>query len=224
MEPWRRLLDVAVAASRAIRGGNYVQLATVAVDGSPRVRTVVQRGIIALSDGDGGTRSAFKFVTDLRSQKVEQIQRDARCEMVWWFPQSSEQFRVTGSLQLVGDAFAAPGDADGGAALRAMRAEQWAKLRDASREQFYGAHPGLPLDDRSAAVGEAGLVASTNAAAARAAAGGALPPPPPEFVLMLLVPSAVDYVRLADNSRRIFALDESASGGVAAWIVGDVNP
>lgn len=40
---WRERIEVSIAKSRKIRGGNYVQLATVDEDGHPRCRTVVFR-------------------------------------------------------------------------------------------------------------------------------------------------------------------------------------
>lgn len=42
--PWRERIGASIAASRQIRGGNYVQLATCESGGAPRVRTVVFRG------------------------------------------------------------------------------------------------------------------------------------------------------------------------------------
>ena len=186
-----------------MRGGNYVQLATVATDGAPRVRTVVQRGIVMLK----GARPAFRFITDLRSQKVAQIEGDSRGEMCWWFAKSSEQYRVSGELVLVGDATADE-------ALRSLRLEQWKNLRDTAREQFYWAQPGVPLD-------EAGDDASSGAAALPASGGATdgIPPPPPEFLLVLLLPHSVDYLRLTDNARCVF---EQGSDG--NWSAVDVNP
>jgi pyridoxamine 5'-phosphate oxidase len=199
---WRPLIDHSIARSRKVRGGNYVQLATVAADGAPRVRTVVQRGIVTLK----GARPAFRFITDLRSQKVAQIEEDSRGEMCWWFAKSSEQYRVSGELVLVGDATEDE-------ALRSLRLEQWTNLRDTAREQFYWAQPGLPLDEAGddASAGAAALSASDDATA--------IPPPPPEFLLVLLLPQSVDYLRLTDNARCVFEL-----GGDGNWSAVDVNP
>ena len=40
------MLDASIARSRKVRGGNYVQLATVGPDGKPHCRTVVFRGFV----------------------------------------------------------------------------------------------------------------------------------------------------------------------------------
>ena len=42
--PWRERITDSIARSRKIRGGNYVQLATVDANNAPRCRTVVFRG------------------------------------------------------------------------------------------------------------------------------------------------------------------------------------
>ena len=41
---WHDRIQVAIARSRKVKGGNYVQLATVDEDGDPACRTVVFRG------------------------------------------------------------------------------------------------------------------------------------------------------------------------------------
>merc|ERR1719326_608968 len=87
--PWRARLDKTVARVRRERGSNYVQLSTVDPAGHPRCRTVVMRGWV----GD-----AIKMITDARSEKVQHIQHSPSAEMVWWFPKSSEQYRLAGSL------------------------------------------------------------------------------------------------------------------------------
>ena len=63
---WHSTIAKSIKKSRAIRGGNYVQLATVA-GGEPRVRTVVFRG---WHESDAPTMS---FITDRRSQKVFEV-------------------------------------------------------------------------------------------------------------------------------------------------------
>ena len=89
--PWRERIVGSIAKSRKIRGGNYVQLASVDESGLPRVRTVVFRGFAP----DG----CLKIITDARSQKVQQSKH---VEVCWWFSQSSEQYRFAGELAYVG--------------------------------------------------------------------------------------------------------------------------
>jgi hypothetical protein len=59
----------------------FERIATVDDEGKPKCRTVVFRGFLPL---DGGLK-AMKMITDMRSEKVGQIQRLPDCEMVWWF-------------------------------------------------------------------------------------------------------------------------------------------
>jgi PPOX class probable FMN-dependent enzyme len=199
--PFRKLLDVSIAKSRQVRGGNYVQLATTTADGMPRCRTVVQRGMHG---------SVFKFITDNRSEKVEQITRPGggACEMVWWFLKTSEQYRVRGQLRLVGH-----NEPD--EELASMRKQQWGNLRDSAREQFYWSSPGLPLDEAEADVNA--KTASHIPAGGRGEDGKVLPAPG-EFLLMLLDPERVHYLRLTDNHACVF---EKADG---AWETKEVNP
>ncbi|CAK0862273.1 unnamed protein product [Prorocentrum cordatum] len=98
-EVWTVRVQSAIKKSREIRGGNYVQIATVDADGAPRCRTVVFRGFQSL---EGTPVQAMRMITDARSEKVGHVQRSPACELVWWFPASSEQYRVAGELQLVG--------------------------------------------------------------------------------------------------------------------------
>ena len=67
-----------IARSRKVRGGNYVQMATVDAENRPHNRTVVFRGFQVDENG----KEAFKMITDARSQKVEQVKHPPYCEMV----------------------------------------------------------------------------------------------------------------------------------------------
>ena len=98
---WRQTIAKSIKKSRKIRGGNYVQLATVDKKGDeliPRVRTVVFRGFV-----DTDTDCYLKFCTDSRSHKFSQVNNVSdNAEVVWWLSQSSEQFRFTGKMSFVG--------------------------------------------------------------------------------------------------------------------------
>lgn len=196
VDPFRSLLDASVNKSRKIRGGNYVQLATVTADGEPRVRTVVQRGIFP----HGDFNSVFKFITDKRSEKVRQIQSQPKGELVWWFLKTSEQYRISGNLTLIGDE-------EKDESLAVIRKQTWGNLRDGAREQFYWPQPGLPLDEQSS--DEKCAPTDTPNAPSDIPTGGRdengkLMPPPGEFLVMLMWPSKIDYLRLTDNHRIVF--------------------
>jgi hypothetical protein len=144
------------------------------------VRTVVFRGFL-----EHGGRVAMKMITDARSDKVTQIGKNNAGEMVWWFFKSSEQYRVSGTLQVVG-----PTDPD--VDLDIARMQQWSKLTDAAREQFYWLDADVPGRKSKADIPDGG----------RDKDGNVLPPPD-NFLLMLLWPEDVDYLRLRDNYRQV---------------------
>jgi len=117
LTPWLSRIEVSIAKSRKIKGGNYVQIATVASDGLPHCRTVVFRGFSKI-----GSTSLMRMITDARSEKVQQITDRPACEMVWWFSQSSEQYRIRGNLILVGPNTTGE--------LQEARNQQWKQLSD----------------------------------------------------------------------------------------------
>lgn len=191
VQPWRERIVGSIARSRKIRGGNYVQLATVDAGGAPRVRTVVFRGFSDAGD--------LKIITDARSSKVAE---SARVEVCWWFSQSSEQYRFSGAITYVGAG--ADGDAAG------LRKQTWGNLSDGAREQFFWTSP--PRDAFDSAAGpEAPPTGGRDA-------DGKVLPAPDNFLIGLIEPAAVDYLRLTDNFRQI----DEATGG--AWAAGRVHP
>jgi len=172
---WRLLLETSMNKSRKIRGSNYVQIATANKEGEPRCRTVVFRGFLNnlpknhTMASNGGycddKPCVMKMCTDLRSKKVEEVAKGG--EMVWWFPETSEQYRIRGSLLLVGGR-------NDDISLQIARKELWGNLNDPARESFLGG----PImnggrDDE-----------------------GKVVPPPENFLLMLLDPMYVDYLCL----------------------------
>ena len=201
---WRERIDVSITRSRKIRGGNYVQIATVDGDGHPRCRTVVFRGFSAFSNSP----NAMKMITDARSEKVGQIGTSPQCEMVWWFSQSSEQYRITGRLQLVSGE-------DSDEELLATRKQQWGNLSDPAREQFYWRQPGV------------GFEGIPKVPAGGRDEDGKVLPPPDTFLLMLLHPMSVKYLRLTDNLALVdtIAEDNGSMGSSCTHMYSNVwNP
>lgn len=193
---WRQLLQVSSNRSRQIRGSNYVQLATTD-GGQARCRTVVFRGYVQNLPLEhpcavecDGLPSTMKMVTDLRSHKVSEIAKDSSAEMVWWFPKTSEQYRVQGRLVLVGGG---PFEYDADPALGTARKELWGKVSDAARESFLDtAVPAAPFAPATQSPPHGG----------RDARGKVLPVPD-NFLLLLLLPHKVDYLRLTNMYRQI---------------------
>ena len=205
--PWKDRIQRSSAISRKVRGGNYVQIATVDTEGRPHCRTVVFRGFLEVAASGGG--AAMRMITDARSEKVEQARARPACEMVWWFSKSSEQYRIAGELQFVGGEVAAEGENNHEFAreLQIARKSQWGNLSDMAREQFYWEQPGV---DHCPAV-------AAPPAGGRDADGKVLPPPE-NFLLMLLWPKKVKYLRLTDN----FAQLDEVQG--ESWTAKRVNP
>ena len=210
---WRTRINSSIKKSRRIRGGNYVQLATVDPQThEPRCRTVVFRGFQPIMEHQTTDESCvLKMITDARSLKVTEVGTDSniltsdKCtaELVWWFSQSSEQYRIRGKLQPIyhdsNDPF-----------LNMARIEQWGNLSESAREQFYWSSPGAPFQSKDLIIPKGG----------RDEAGKILPAPK-EFLLMLLHPLRCDYLRLNDNYRQIDTVSHDAGGG---WHCVRVNP
>lgn len=217
---WRKHLEVSIARSRKIRGSNYVQLATMDSQlTEPRCRTVVFRGFLSLPEDhslhlasvtDRGQENLklpciMKMCTDGRSEKVNQT---GPSEIVWWFPKSSEQYRIRGEMLLVGSDDAPSFDRH----LLLARKEMWGSLTDASRESFLTlARPGDVFeppdsDPKNRLMG------------GRDADGKVIQPPPDTFLLLLLVPKRCDYLNLTTMYRQI---DKIVNG---QWQSQRVNP
>ncbi|MBW4555469.1 MAG: pyridoxamine 5'-phosphate oxidase family protein [Trichormus sp. ATA11-4-KO1] len=189
--PWRSAIARALHRNRSLVYARYLQLATVKENGRPANRTVVFRGFLEETN-------QLKFITDSRSEKVYQIQQQPWAEICWYFPNTREQFRISGCLTLVEGDNSHP-------TLQPDRITTWQELSDAARLQFAWPHPGKPRVDESAAFE---------------------PPPPnptqpvPNFCLLLLDPVQVDHLELRGEpqNRRIYSRDEQQ------WSIQEINP
>ncbi|MBL0373963.1 pyridoxamine 5'-phosphate oxidase family protein [Rhizobium sp. KVB221] len=85
-----------IEASTSRSAFNFLQLATIGLDGSPNLRTIVLRRF----DPAAG---ALSFVTDIRSPKIEQLRRDPRVSLVGFDPSALIQLRVAGQATVVSD-------------------------------------------------------------------------------------------------------------------------
>jgi pyridoxamine 5'-phosphate oxidase len=116
-ESWR-LIARGVADRRS--AFHHPTVATLAMDGRPRLRTVILRAC------DVSHRS-LRFHTDVRSEKVSEIRRDPRASLHFYEPSSKIQLRLEGVATV---------NMDNDVADAA-----WAESRDFSR-QAYGIMPG----------------------------------------------------------------------------------
>lgn len=188
---WRSPLARALHRNRSLPYARYLQLATVRADNHPANRTVVFRGFLE-------DTNKLKFVTDIRSQKIDEINYQPWGEACWYFPNTREQFRLSGSLTLIQANYP-------DSTLQQARKNIWQELSDAARLQFAWQHPGKP----------------------RAEAATFEPPPPdsveplPHFCLLLLEPVQVDHLELRGEpqNRWIYYLDSDQN-----WSIQEVNP
>lgn len=190
LAPWRSAIAHALHRNRSLVYARYLQLATVRANGHPANRTVVFRGFLA-------DTNQLKFVTDARSDKIDQIQQQPWAEACWYFPNTREQFRISGYLTLVGSDESHPH-------LQPARIATWQELSDPARLQFAWPHPGKDKADQAA-----------------------FNPPPPDpqkpianFCLLLLEPTQVDHLELRGEpqNRYLYRLEDQE------WSMQAVNP
>jgi pyridoxamine 5'-phosphate oxidase len=236
---WRRLLERSSSLARPIRGSNYVQLATVDGDGRPKCRTVVFRGFLShhqdllrsvwneSSMVCDGLPCILKMTTDARSRKVDQVtNQQSAAELVWWFPNSNEQFRIAGEVAFVGGGqsgglmraasgtdYQASRTLNTNPVLQQERERMWKSLSDAARESFVtDAVPG------HAYIPPSGATSPDTAVGVLDSAQSGIDDPPDSFLLMLLVPRSVDYLRLTNMYRQVDTIDDGV------WTNVRVNP
>jgi pyridoxamine 5'-phosphate oxidase len=192
LAPWRSPLSRALHRNRSKPYSRYFQLATVHPDGRPANRTVVFRGFLPAAN-------ALMFVTDGRSQKVEDVATHPLAEACWYFTETREQFRLSGHLALI-DAEHPNTD------LKSRRQQVWENLTDKSRLQFHWPHPGQKRTE----------------GAKRFEAPTPNPQMPPNsFCLGLLTPQAVDHLELkgAPQNRTHYSLIDTDQ-----WSQVELNP
>jgi pyridoxamine 5'-phosphate oxidase len=91
LPPWRPLLRGAREREGRAPAARWLQLATVAADGTPRLRTLVFRGWA----GD----AALDLLTDSRSEKAVELAHQPAVELCWLLPRARMQFRLRGVVQ-----------------------------------------------------------------------------------------------------------------------------
>lgn len=190
LAPWRSPLARALHRNRSLVYARYFQLATIRADGRPANRTVVFRGFL-------DDTNQLKIIADARSEKADQIDRNAWSEVCWYFPNTREQFRLSGQLTLVRE------NCPEGQLLDA-RTRSWQELSDAARVQFAWSHPSAPRED-----------------------AGFNPHPPDSitplsnFCLLLLDSTHVDHLELRGDpqNRSIYSFSEPLG-----WSMQVVNP
>ena len=197
LAPWRSPLAKSLHRNRSLVYARYLQLATVTPDGLPANRTIVFRGFLEDSN-------QLKFITDSRSQKVEQIEqieqieKNSWSEACWYFPKTREQFRLRGKLTVVRANHPHP-------KLAKARQTTWQEISDNARQQFTWPNPGKKRVEAS---------------------GFELPPPNSleplsNFCLLLLNPTTVDHLELRGEpqNRWLYQHDNQQT-----WFTQAINP
>ena len=130
LPPWRPLLRAARQREGRNPQARWLQLASVAADGSPRLRTLVFRGWAGPAELD--------LLTDGRSSKAAELQAEPRVELCWLLPKARAQFRLRGQrLRL---------DAE---AEQRARQQHWQQLRPEARALWGWPTPGAPLEEEA---------------------------------------------------------------------------
>jgi PPOX class probable FMN-dependent enzyme len=189
--PWCNRLEKALESSSDDPKARFVQLATVTPDGKPANRTLVFRGFLEGS-------AALTFVTNAYSQKVQQLQTRPHAALCWYFTKQRQQFRITGKMAPV-----TADDAD--SELLTARQAAWSVLSESVRRQFFWP---IPRGPRAEAAAFDVDVPSTEG-------------PPESFVLLVLTPSLIDFLDIAQmpHERIIYQLQPSGT-----WTIEAVNP
>jgi pyridoxamine 5'-phosphate oxidase len=128
LPPWRSVVRGAREREGKRSGhGRWLQLATVAKDGTPRVRTLVFRGWSGPSQLD--------LLTDGRSAKAQELALGSAIEICWLLPRARTQFRLRGSLAVL------PKEEE-----KRARLQHWHGLSPAGRALWDWPVPGVPFD------------------------------------------------------------------------------
>ncbi|MEB3235323.1 MAG: pyridoxamine 5'-phosphate oxidase family protein [Cyanobacteriota bacterium] len=88
LPPWRPLLRGAREREGRSGSARWLQLATVAADGTPRVRTLVFRGWAG--------PACLDLLSDARSAKIGELASQPAVELLWLLPKARTQFRLRG--------------------------------------------------------------------------------------------------------------------------------
>ena len=126
LPPWRPLLRGAREREGRSPAARWLQLATVAADGTPRVRTLVFRG--------WASPAALDLLTDGRSTKAGELARQPAVELCWLLPRARCQFRLRGRRLVL------PAEQE-----LAERLRHWQQLSPSGRALWGWPAPGEPL-------------------------------------------------------------------------------
>jgi PPOX class probable FMN-dependent enzyme len=188
LPPWRSPLTHALHCNRSLPHSKFIQLATVDPQGRPHNRTIVYRGLLNSS-------SDLKFITDSRSDKISHLEHQPWVEVCWYFTKTREQFRFSGTMQMLKGNPTKPSNLS---PEQDLRVSTWKSLSKNAQCQFYWPSPGQARSPESKFTG---IEPS--------------PLPPENFVLLLLKVHEVEHLQLRGNPQsrdRYFQQDAESWG------------
>jgi len=189
--PWRTYLQKALHKNKSNIFSRYFALATVTKNGFPANRMVVFRGFLDNSN-------KLEIITDIRSQKIEDLSHNSSGEICWYFAKTREQFRISGKIELITAN-------DDNQELLKERQKIWQKLSLAGKEQFYWENP-RELFIENNEISRVDIDEEK---------------PKENFCLLLLNPEILDHLELKGNpqNRHIYNIDNEEK-----WHIKKVNP
>jgi len=112
---WKSKLNNAISENmKKDKDSISYPLSTIGPDGGPKTRFVLHRGFVnerrkeedpssnpAGDEKEGKVGQALLSTTDIRAPKSQQLSKNSKIEIAWWFAPSGDQFRITGDAYLV---------------------------------------------------------------------------------------------------------------------------
>lgn len=172
---WRSALQRALKRNRCDAHSRYFQLASVAIDGSPRNRTVVFRGF-APDTHD------LLLISDDRAAKHTELLNNPAVAIAWYFTRSREQFRLTGTADIITE----------DRQTSVYRHQLWSGLSELAKDQFFWPSPG-----------EAVAITAQDRPLNPDAVDRS--EPPSNFTVIAVSPESVDHLQLTNPQRRVLS-------------------
>ncbi|GAB5355793.1 hypothetical protein AAMO2058_000235900 [Amorphochlora amoebiformis] len=197
---WLKDLNESIETEKDDPASKFMTLTTLSTasgQAEPRGRTVVFRGFLGKGDG-----LALKVITDVRSEKIDEIRANNRAEICWYFKDTREQYRLRGSLDVISH------DEKNSERLGWWQS-QWKSLSPGMRQSYEWPAPGV-------------LRSSADEDTADFLDPSPSESPSPNYCLLLLRVECVDYLNLRSKPQ-IRKVHEVSSEG-AKWTVKRVNP
>jgi hypothetical protein len=142
MSLWEASLKDIIVKNKRVVESKYISFTTIS-DGWPAARTVVFRGFHNQDD-----KVYLKFISDSRSQKIDDIEKCKNVELCWYLTKNKDQFRIRGHAISIGIHH------PDSKSLK-LRIQSWNALSDGARAPFFFAgDPGDIVTDIQAALNE----------------------------------------------------------------------